>query len=477
MQNHRKRSPALHKPFMLPFRRALAVEFLFAAMIPSVLGLFFASVFWDSRGTVVGLAAILLYLSSWFVLKERQVYRSVTLASCFVAVTAFIFCARAIYICVAMDFSIVGAFGFPSEWSYVNEALNWVILAVLAYVLGSLVVSRWAEKSLDTAARPLRSRLYEVRELYCVLAVQCLGLLCLLPFGLTSERASLTHVSSNAYVYLLPTLLHGVNLYSVAVFSEAAKRRFTYFRLAMLLCSVVVVLADAFLLYNMSQFRGFYIVGILATVTCLLRVFSGRVSVIALVALFVVYPVFKQLGSDRSLSNREVVETVLLKPAEAYSDEGLETAFGMATDLNMLDTLVASLNWDHSHYPYALSYLYVFVHFVPRSIWVNKPIGGFLTDTSYTLGKPYSPGVIGFLNDDGGRLYMLGAMFLLGLSTRGCESLCFRIRARELQNSVWSAMFLSSLVSTRYLPYQVFYGFLVFFIPTVALHIVRLKFW
>jgi MFS family permease len=411
-------------------------------------------------------------VSAWYVGYNARIYGGLTFSSCFVAVSAFVFVARGVYVSLYNDFGILTSLAQPPFHHLITDALIYVLFGTLAFIWGALLLERKTVAEFEKShARPRMTLSLAVPNLSLVfLGIQLAFVFVLLPYGTAQDRESLANASVNAYIYLLPTLIHGFNLYFFAYMVAGWSRKPGTTKLLMLMGSLMLMVLNAYCMYNMSNFRGFYLIGLFTGSLVFMLARFGKVPVLILVVIFAAYPLFKNMGSDRTLSNKEMVESVLLSPGASYNKGGMERAFGEATDINMLDTLVASLNYEHKWHPYILSDLYVFVHWIPRSLWPSKPLYGILDDLSYTQGLPYSPGLIGFFNDDGGKLYMVVAMGFLGALFKWCEMLTLRIRWRELFLCVWAAFFLTALVTVRYLPYQVFYGFMVFFVPALLLN-------
>ena len=450
--------------------RARLSLFCVLLVVPSIFVLAIASAY-PTGSSLAWLSILLFYTAIVYVVTEERVFGGINFCSCFLLVSGFVFSSRGLYIAVAEDFSIIGGFGLPATWDVPIDTIRWVIFGHLFYMTGATVYRSKTIRALRRMKTPQFSQRVEASRfpVYVWLLMQLCLAGPLVPLGLMRGRTVLTDTSENAYVYLLPTLIHGFNLYATVAIALRAREKRNAGAMLLLLISLAIVFIDAFLMHNLSQFRGFYLVGLLATSVGLLVVYRG-VSTWAMCALFCLYPIFKTAGSDRSLDNQEMMYRLFTNGGESYSQVGLERAFGEASDVNMLDTFAASLNWQHAYRGYVLSYLYPLVHFVPRRFWPSKPEGGVLSDTGYTLGMPYSPGIIGFFNDDGGVLYMLIMMAVLGAFMRYWEFLCLKIRDRTLQVCTFSAFFISSIVTVRYLPYQVFYGFLVFFVPCLLCH-------
>jgi hypothetical protein len=425
----------------------------------------------QSAGGVVALAAVLIGVCGMYLRAESHRFGGVTLTSCFVTISGFVFGSRAIYIALNDDFSIMNGFGLPGSHAIVIDAMAYVTICMVAYIMGAMAlcgkVLRSQRLQLVAVSRKMAALNLTPLYLYGQIGLTVL----LLPYGLGAVRSAIYETSDSAYIYLLPTLAHGFDLYFFThIFSRWWGNRTAGGSVAVLVWFGLTIF-HAYLLSNMSPFRGYYLAGLAACAIAFLLIIRHRVSWWFLVGIFAIYPLFKSLGSARAMTNSEMIAEVVLQPTQAYTSDGLKQAFGQYTDLNMLDTLTASLAWEHNRRPYLLSFFYPLVHWIPRSWWKSKPTGGVLADLGYVYSSelkrevPYSPGIIGFLNDDGGKIYMIGAMFLLGIFMRGWELFVLRLQTYEMQIAIWAALFFAALVTVRFLPYQIFYQFLIFIGP------------
>jgi hypothetical protein len=427
--------------------------------------------FFESEGAVLSLAFILIGLSVWYVAGEAKRFSGLTFTSCFVGTTAFVFGARGIYIALNNDFSITDMLGLQRSYALIVDTMAYVVLGSLAYICGARLFTRKAQAAYNARKQYGAYTAAAVDISSVFIYAQVLLTIILYPVSTQGYRSALYETSDSAYIYLLPTMIHGFDLYFFThVLARWWQRRNPLALIPVGICGALICV-HAYMMSNMSPFRSYYLVGIFVCGVVLLLVTRRKISVWIFVALLVFYPIFKALGTDRTLSNEEMLTEVVLKPFQAYSSEGFHTAFGQATDLNMLDTFAASLNWEHAYRGYILSYLYPLVHWIPRQWWPSKPVGGVLSDTNYvyvaSIGReiPYSPGIIGFFNDDGGKIYMLAMMFALGVFMRYWEIFSLRMLSFEMHSAIWATLLLSAIVTVRYLPYQIFYQFLVFFVP------------
>ena len=444
--------------------------FLILIALPLALVAAFLGFIEQSASSTAMLAIVTIGLGGWFTISDALKFGDLTLTACFLAFFAFIYAARAIYISSTNDFSLIARMGLEASYSSISGAMAYVVFGILAYIAGTFTL-------LPRAMRARQGRMnlesfsniaYGIDHSWNFVVFQLIFCVLLAPLGLSANKGEIYGISSSAYVYLLPTIVHGFDLYFFIYMMSRLRRTSDIVTFQALIVCTALLLFHAYTLSNMTIFRGFYLVGIFCCGVAALVIRYKRISLCFIVVMIAIYPLFKTLGQDRELTNKEVLATKVMRPQDSYTKEGMEVAFGEATDINMLDTFAASLKWESSHHPYFLSYAYVFVHWIPRGVWPAKPESGILSDMRYTCGAPYSPGIIGMFNDDGGKMFMIFMMFVLGVFIRWCEIRSNLCRSYEMQVSMYSALLLSALVCTRYLPYQTFYGFLTFYLPCLA---------
>lgn len=421
-------------------------------------------------------SVILMGFACVYVSRDWLLHGKLTLVGTFVGISGFVFGARGAYMGWNSDLDILAKVMIISpSWAEINEAMGWSVLGLIMFMIGALVRENWAIFMNRRSEAGWSGGISQVAEAsglaqFVMLIIQCVIAAVLIPWALRGYKVNLVSITDNAYLYLLPTLSHGVNLYIMVRLVSTALRTRSVIDVFLVFSSLVLVLFNAYLLNNLSSFRGFWLSGIVLIGVAVCYLLRGRLNPFFLVGLFLIYPFFKQIGLNRGNTTAEIVQQVMESPFQAYSKEGLAEAFGGATDLNMLDTFVASYMWDHSHRPYVLSVLYTFAHWVPRRLWPSKPEAGCLADVDYTNGAPYSPGIVGMFNDDGGELFMLFMMAALGGFIRYMDIVYVRIGDRVLQSCVFSILFFGTLIWVRMFTYQVFYASMSFFVPMYLMH-------
>jgi len=156
-----------------------------------------------------------------------------------------------------------------------------------------------------------------------------------------------------------------------------------------------------------------------------------------------------------------------------FGDQSLADAYwrfyDSGGDMNIFDTFVAAKKAEPAFYPYAWSWAYVPLHFVPRLLWKGKPQRGVTMDLSFTRGAPYSPGIAGLFISDGGLLWMLGSMAVLGFFIGALDGWVFTLPRGYLQYCLIGVVTVNAMFLTRFFLWQYFYQMLYAMIPILTL--------
>jgi hypothetical protein len=166
------------------------------------------------------------------------------------------------------------------------------------------------------------------------------------------------------------------------------------------------------------------------------------------------------------LAEQSVIEAVVENQTlgEAYWN-----FYGSDGDMNIFDTFVAAKKSEPAFYPYVWSWLYVPLHLVPRKLWPGKPERGITMDVSYSRGFPYSPGIAGLFLLDGGLLWMLLSMAVLGFLLATLDCWVFTLPRGYLQFCLIGIVTVNAMFLTRFFLWQYFYQMLYTMIPIFAL--------
>ena len=137
--------------------------------------------------------------------------------------------------------------------------------------------------------------------------------------------------------------------------------------------------------------------------------------------------------------------------------------------MNIFDTFVSAKKAEPAWYPYAWSWLYVPLHLVPRALWPGKPKRGWTMDLSFTRKAPYSPGIAGFFVADGGLMWMLGCMALLGFLVSLLDCWVFTLPRDYFQFCLIGIVTVNAMFLTRFFLWQYFYQMLYAMVPCIIL--------
>lgn len=336
----------------------------------------------------------------------------------FVFMSILFFGMRPIYLVLESDFALLeNLFRLRVGITEVNESMWWATLGLLAFCGGAFL-----PRLMKRSKKQLRQRL-KTEALQFVSNQMVNGLLLCqllsLPIMLMLARSgrSLYGSSMGAYAYDLPVPLQSGHIVAIVVILERYLQSRQSTRLVQLLLSGFLFLFFTWLMREVSMFRGFYIAGIMIAGIAVLSRFLRRVNLVWLVLpIVLLQPLFRALGEQRYMTNEEIEQQSVTEMAFGKrSPLGAYWHFyDSGGDINIFDTFVAARQADVTYRPYALSWLYVPFHFVPRAIWTSKPKKGILQDISFMNGAPYCPGIEGFFVLDGGDAWMVGCMMLLG---------------------------------------------------------------
>lgn len=270
-----------------------------------------------------------------------------------------------------------------------------------------------------------------------------------------------------AYVYDFPMLMQAGHIFTVVVIWERVlvNRRDMNWRLAMGV-SGLLFLAYTFEMRHVSDFRGFWLTGIMVAGIAGLSRLYGRVRYRYLVLpVIILLPIFRFLGEVRGARNDYVKDRLSEEAWDLTSPDSYWRFFDSNGDMNIFDTYVAAINYEPRHHPYLLSWLYVPVHMVPRKLWEDKPEKGLLVDHAFDRGAPYSPGIIGYFYLDGGKLWMLGSMFALGAAVTYADSRVLKLRDSYFKYCCYAILVINAMYLTRFILYQYFWQSLYMIVP------------
>jgi hypothetical protein len=356
----------------------------------------------------------------------------------------------------------------------ITSAIWWASAALLCFALGATWAPRmnkkWLLRRRVRAARPAAMPLVTQTMAGVLLAVQVLTLPVMR--SLAGSGRMLYGSSFGAYIYDLPVPLQSLHIVALVVLLERYLRRKDASDLAILGFSGCLFLYFTWLMRDVTLFRGFYVTGVMVAGVAVLQRIKGRVGYAWLIVpIVVLQPFFQYLGGDRSKSNAQLAEEGLID--QVFENQTIGEAYlkfyDSGGDMNIFDTFVAATKAEPRFYPYAWSWIYVPLHFVPRAFWQGKPEKGITQDVSFTRGAPYSPGIAGFFLLDGGLLWMLLSMLVLGYLISSLDWYILTMPRGYLQYCLIGIVTVNAMFLTRFFLWQYFYQMMYAVIPIAAL--------
>jgi hypothetical protein len=400
----------------------------------------------------------------------------VTGAGAFIFMSFLFFGVRPIYLVLENDrFLFTNIYKIPVGTAQIGDGMWWASLALLFFAIGAYMAPRmrraWLQrrtklKAHTAAVRPIVSKSM-ANGLLILQAVTVVAM-----FGLIKSGRRLYSSALGAYIYDMPVPMQAVHIFAVLVLLERWMRLKSPGNVAMLAISSLMFLYFTWLMREVSMFRGFYVTGVMVAGIAVLMRLKGRVGYAWLIIPIVgLQPFFQYLGEDRYKKNTELAESGLVD--EVFGDRSLSEAYWQfydsKGDMNIFDTFVAARMYEPRFYPYAWSWGYVPLHLVPRAIWKSKPEKGVTQDMGYTKGAPTSPGIAGFFLIDGGLIWMLLCMVVLGYLVSLLDWTILTMRPGYLQCCLIAIVTVNAMFLTRFFLWQYFYQVLYAAIPCIAL--------
>jgi hypothetical protein len=399
----------------------------------------------------------------------------VTGAGAFVFMSFLFFGVRPIYLIWENDYKLFKLlFRIRVDLTEVGGAMWWASAALLFFSIGAYAAPRinrrWLRSRRVKAALLATQALVSAKTGYSMLFFQLLTLPVMI--FLARSGRGLYGSAFGAYAYDLPVPLQSVHIVAIAVLLERYLRMKTLASLVMVGLSALLFLYFTWLMRDVSLFRGFYIAGVMIAGIAALQRMKGKVGFAWLIIpVVVLQPFFGYLGSDRYKRNEDLAQQGILE--EVVGKQTLAEAYWQfydsGGDMNIFDTFVAAKKAEPTFYPYVWSWAYVPLHFIPRAIWKGKPEKGVTMDLSFTRGAPYSPGIAGFFLLDGGLLWMLGSMAVLGFLLAALDGWVFTLPRGYLQYCLIGVVTVNAMFLTRFFLWQYFYQVVYAVVPIVFL--------
>jgi len=438
-------------------------------------GAFLLFVAWPVGGTTAVVWILAASQLCLFVNEARK--GQVTGAGAFLFMSFLFFGMRPLYLVIESDYGLFHRiFLIRPDVQFVTTAMWWATLAGLCFAVGAQLPRKI--QSATWRRRMLANRLHAVRPVVKASTAGMLFFAQLATLPVIYLLASgvgrgLYESGLGAYAYDAPVPMQAIHIFAIVVLVERYLRNKKPGNLVMLVASGVTFLAFTWLMRDVSNFRGFYLTGILIAGIAVLQRLKPRVGYAWLIIpILVAQPFFKYLGEQRSLKNEDIAEADITE--EVFKDEGVLMAYwrfyqAKGGDMNIFDTFAAATKAQPAYHPYALSWLYVPVHFVPRALWEDKPRKGILVDMSFTKGRPFSPGIAGLFLLDGGLAWMLLSMCVLGYLIALLDCYVLTMRLGYLQSCLVGIVVINAMFLTRFFLWQYFYQMLYAAIPIIVL--------
>ena len=420
--------------------------------------------------------ALWVLTASQLVLVIGQIARrQVTGTGGFIFMSFLFFGMRPLYILIENDrYLFNDIYRIRVDTTELGDSMWWASLALWVFAAAAHAAPKICSRYLRR--RRVRNAAITVRPvvsnrsaalLICLQLATLPAMLGLAVFGRTLYKSAL-----GAYAYDFPVLMQSVHIFALVVLLERWLRRKSTTNLLALCFSGFLFLDFTWLMREVSVFRGFYLTGVMIAGIALVQRFKGRAGFAwLLVPIIGLQPFFQYLGADRMKGNKEMAETSLVERvfenqtvAEAYWNFYQGTG-----DMNIFDTFVAAKKSEPAFRPYLWSWLYVPLHLVPRALWQGKPKKGITQDVAFTNKAPTSPGIAGFFLLDGGLLWMLGSMAVLGFLVSMFDWYILTLPRGYLQAALIGIVTINAMFLTRVFLWQYFYQMLYALVPCLVL--------
>ena len=422
-----------------------------------------------------GLAFWLLCGSQLVLLIGQILRRQVTGVGAFVFLSFLFFSVRPLYLWHENDYRLfTKLFVLRVEFQDITSAMWWGSAALWCFCLGALMAQRGHRnffhcrrvKHQTLLVRPGISR----AMIGLLLAFQCVTLPLL--WVLANSKSSLYGSSFGAYLYDMPMVLQSVHVFALVVLVEVLLRNRSGRNVILLSISAMLFLSFTWLMRDVTNFRSFYLTGVMVGGIAVLQRLKPRVGYAWLVLpIILLQPAFRHLGEQRTVDNDALLSGDLI--SEVFPSENMAEAYWSFYrydgDMNIFDTFVAAKATEPAFKPYVWSWIYVPLHLIPRALWTGKPKAGITMDMSFTRGAPYSPGIAGFFLRDGGLLWMLLCMGVLGYLVSLADWWVLTMPRGYLQCCLIAILVVNGMYLTRFFLWQYFYQVLYAVVPCFLL--------
>lgn len=428
---------------------------------------------------MIGTQAVIWVLAaSQLILLIREVRSGqVTGAGAFIFMSFLFFSVRPIYLVLERDHKLlIAGYQLRPSMEMIGSAMWWASAALWCFAVGAYTVPRlhrqWLQHRNRINRREVPRTYFNDQVAFALIGLQVLTLPIIY---LIASRAGRTVYKSDfgAYMYDLPVPLHAVHIFAVVVLLGCWLRKRDMQTLCLLMVSGTLLLLFTWLMREVTIFRGFYVTGIMMAGIAALRLWKGRVGYAWLILpVVLLQPFFQYLGGERGKANEELVEEGIVE--EVFRHETLAESYWnfyrSNGDMNIFDTFMAAKEFEPAWYPYAWSWAYVPLHFIPRALWQGKPPKGVTIDGRFSKGLPTSPGIAGFFLLDGGFAWMLLSMAVLGYLVSLADWYVLTMRRGVLESCVIAILVVTAMFLSRVFLWQYFYQVLYYLVPVLVLY-------
>jgi hypothetical protein len=421
-------------------------------------------------------ASVWVLATSQFLLLINEIRKGqVTGGGAFLFMSFLFFGVRPVYMLLEKDHRLlIHVFRMSPDWTVITAAMWWATLAVISFAVGLLLAPKVHNLVLRRRfAKRCVAQQFQSAGNYSLLLIG-LQFMTLPAMYLLASRLgrSIRASALGAYGYELPMPLQAIHIFALVYLLNRYLKNRSPLSLSLLLVSGLALLACSWLMRDLSSFRGFYLTGIMVAGIACLQLWKGRVGYIWLITpIIALMPFFQYLGAIRAVDNEELVKEGIVD--QVLADQTLAQAYwsfyNAGGDMNIFDTFVGAAQAEPRFYPYVWSWVYVPLHLVPRTFWEGKPKQGKTQDLAFARDAPYSPGIAGFFLMDGGKLWMVACMLLLGYLISCVDWFVRSMPFSVLQCCLIGITTINAMYLSRFFLWQYFYQVLYAVVPCILL--------
>lgn len=424
----------------------------------------------------LNITIFLLVISIAILLIDELKEKTITGTGSFIFGSFLFFGMRPLYILLEKDYVLFQYYFYVTNFEIlIAPALWWAAAGLYTFKIGSKIIfNNFTDKLAYLANNNISDTFNSSAQTKYLLIAVCAATFPII-YSLSKVSLGLYSQASGAYLYDLPIVIQSVVCFVVLIFAREFFRKKSWKNFLFSLSSIIYLLYFSLQMRNISLFRGFYLTGIMIIGIALVHLFfNSKVGYQWLIVpIVLIQPIFQELGLKRAVSNTDfnlggffqsIFQRGILR---SYWD-----FYSSAGDINIFDTFIAAFNAKPDWYPTILSWLYVPFHLIPRAIWSSKPVSGILQDVSFADGIPYSPGLIGYFILDGGKLWMLFSMLLLGIFLGNIDNLLYKLPNGILKSFLYGTISIIALITTRFFLWQGFYQAIYAIVPAFLISLI-----